>query len=160
MGYRRQMLPRASSNGHTEEGRRLQASLSVREILDRMGGRLPLAVWYDLRDDDGPSPRIPLPPTMVFSIRNGNAKPAIKAIQTLMGVVSGRKHAGMLLETPAGIHAMRMDGATDTILTRPISRMATGLSSTQQVVSNLIDGFDGAARQSEGTCTPAKRGWK
>ena len=33
-----------------------------------------------------------------------------------MSVVSGRKYAGMIPETPAGIYAMRMDGSTDTIL--------------------------------------------
>jgi hypothetical protein len=33
-----------------------------------------------------------------------------------MSVVSGRKYAGMIRETPAGVHAMRLDGPTDTIL--------------------------------------------
>ncbi len=104
----------APSNGHTEEGRRRQASLSVREILTVWAVGFPLAVWYDLRDDGAD----PANPEHNYGLldSNGNAKPAIKAIQTLMGVVSGRKYAGMLLETPAGIHAMRMDGATDTIL--------------------------------------------
>jgi len=33
----------------------------------------------------------------------------------LTGAVSGRKYAGMIQETPVGIHAMRLDGSTDTI---------------------------------------------
>ena len=104
----------APSNGHTEEGRRRQASLSVREILTVWTVGLPLAVWYDLRDD-GTDPANPEHNYGLLD-SSGNEKPAIKAIRTLMSVVSGRKYAGMILETPEGIHAMRMDGATDTIL--------------------------------------------
>jgi hypothetical protein len=40
----------------------------------------------------------------------------MQAIQTLMRAVSVRKYAGMIQETPAGIHAMRLDGSTDTVL--------------------------------------------
>jgi hypothetical protein len=104
----------APSNGHTEEGRRRQASLSVREILTVWTVGLPLAVWYDLRDD-GTDPANPEHNYGLLD-SSGNEKPAIKAIGTLMSVVSGRKYAGMVPETPQGIHAMRMDGSTDTIL--------------------------------------------
>lgn len=45
-------------------------------------------------------------------------KPAMKAIRTLMGVVSNRKYAGVARETPAGIHATRLNGPTDTVLIR------------------------------------------
>jgi hypothetical protein len=34
----------------------------------------------------------------------------------LMGVISGRKYAGMIREVPPGIHAMRLDGPMDTVL--------------------------------------------
>ena len=104
----------APSNGHTEEGRRRQASLSVREILTVWTVGLPLAVWYDLRDD-GPDPANPEHNYGLLD-SSGNEKPAIEAIRTLMSVVSGRKYVGMIPETPEGIHAMRMDGSTDTIL--------------------------------------------
>jgi hypothetical protein len=104
----------APSNGHTEEGRRRQASLSVREILTVWAVGFPLAVWYDLRDDGAD----PANPEHNYGLldSNGNEKPALNAIQGLMSVVGGRKYAGMLQETPTGIHAMRMNGATDTIL--------------------------------------------
>ncbi len=38
------------------------------------------------------------------------------ALRTLMGAVSGRNYAGMLRETPAGMHAMRWDGPADKLL--------------------------------------------
>jgi len=104
----------APSNGHTEEGRHRQASLSVREILTVWAVGLPLAVWYDLRDD-GTDPANPEHNYGLLD-SSGNEKPAIRAIRTLMSVVSGRKYAGMIAETPGAIHAMRMDGLTDTIL--------------------------------------------
>jgi hypothetical protein len=104
----------APSNGHTEEGRRRQASLSVREILTVWTVGLPLAVWYDLRDDGTDPANQEHNYGLLDS--SGNEKPAIRAIQTLMSVVSGRKYGGMIAETPEGIHAMRMDGSTDTIL--------------------------------------------
>jgi hypothetical protein len=38
------------------------------------------------------------------------------AVRTLLGVAGGRKYAGMLAEAPAAMHAMRFDGANDTVL--------------------------------------------
>ena len=104
----------APSNGHSEEGRRRQASLSVREILTVWAVGLPLAVWYDLRDD-GTDPANPEHNYGLLD-SSGDEKPATQAIRTLMSVISGRKYAGMIPETPDGIHAMRMDGSTDTLL--------------------------------------------
>jgi Cellulase (glycosyl hydrolase family 5) len=104
----------APSNGHSEDGRHRQASLSVREILTVGAVGLPLAVWYDLRDD-GTDPANPEHNYGLLD-SSGNEKPAIKAIRTLMSVVSGRRYAGMIQETPEGIHAMRMDGLTDTVV--------------------------------------------
>ena len=87
----------APSNGHTEEGRRRQASLSVREILTVWTVELPVAVWYDLRDD-GTDPANPEHNYGLLD-SSGNEKPAIKAIRTLMSVVRGRNPAGMIPET-------------------------------------------------------------
>jgi hypothetical protein len=74
----------------------------------------PLAVWYDLRDD-GPDAANPDHNYGLLD-SGGNEKPAMKAIQTLMGLVGGHRYAGMAGETPPGLHAMRWDGSTDTIL--------------------------------------------
>lgn len=104
----------APSNGQTKEGRRRQASFAVRELLTVWAARLPLAVWYDLRDD-GTNPANPEHNYGLLD-SSGNEKPAMQAIQTLMRAVSGRKYAGMIQETPAGIHAMQLEGSTDTVL--------------------------------------------
>ena len=104
----------APSNGHTEAGRGRQASLAVREILTVWLLGLPLAAWYDLRDD-GPDPANPEHNYGLLDA-SGNEKPALKAIRTLMSVVSDHKYAGVVRETPAGVHAMRLDGPTDTVM--------------------------------------------
>jgi hypothetical protein len=104
----------APSNGHTDAGRRRQAALAVREILTVWTLGLPLAAWYDLRDD-GPDPANPEDNYGLLD-SSGNEKPAMKAVRTLMDVISGRKYAGMIREMPPGIHAMRLDGPTDTVL--------------------------------------------
>ena len=100
-----------SSNGHSEGGRRRQAGLAVREILTVWSLGLPMGVWYDLRDD-GPDAANPEHNYGLLDV-NGNEKPAMKAVRTLLGAVRGRKYAGMIQETPAGMHAMRLDGAAD-----------------------------------------------
>jgi hypothetical protein len=114
-GYSSANAPRdAPSNGHTEEGRRRQAVLVIREILTVWPVGFPLACLYDLKDDgpDGANPEH----NYGLLDSSGSEKPAMNAVHTLMGAVGGRKYAGMLRETPAGIHAMRFDGATDTIM--------------------------------------------
>jgi hypothetical protein len=102
------------SNGHAGAGLRRQAVLAVREILTVWTAGLPLAVWYDLRDD-GPDR---LNPEHNYGLldSDGNEKPALKAIRNLMGAVNGRKYAGMMQEAPTGLHAMRLDGSADAIL--------------------------------------------
>ncbi|SPF43330.1 exported hypothetical protein [Candidatus Sulfopaludibacter sp. SbA4] len=112
-GYSSANAPKeAPSNGHTEAGRRRQAVLAVRELLTVWAAGLPLAVWYDLRDD-GPDPANPEHNYGLLDASD-NEKPAMRAIGMLMGAVRGRKYAGMIQQTPAGIHAMRLDGAKDT----------------------------------------------
>jgi hypothetical protein len=114
-GYSSANAPKeAPSNGHTPAGRRRQAELAVREILTVWAVGLPLAVLYDLRDD-GPDPANPEQNYGLLD-SNGNEKPAMQAIRTLMNIVKGRKYAGMVQETPVGIHAMRLEGSTDTVL--------------------------------------------
>jgi hypothetical protein len=104
----------APSNGHTEATRRRQAGLAVRELLTVWAVGLPLAVWYDLRDD-GPDSENPEHNYGLLD-SSGNEKPAMIAIRTSMGAVRGRKYAGMLQEAPAGMHAIRLDGSADTLL--------------------------------------------
>ena len=104
----------APSNGHAEGTRARQAALAVREILTDWAVGFPVAVWYDLRDD-GPDAENPEHNYGLLDA-SGNEKSAMKAVRGLMDAVSGRKYAGMIGETPAGIHAMRWDGSTDTVI--------------------------------------------
>jgi hypothetical protein len=71
-------------------------------------------VWYDLRDDgpDGTDPE----KNYGLLDSNGNEKPAMKALLTLMEAVKNRTFTGMVRDTPAGIHAMRLVGPTDTVM--------------------------------------------
>jgi hypothetical protein len=103
-----------NSDGHRVAARSLQAALAVREILTVWAVGLPLAVWYDLRDD-GPDATNPEQNYGLLD-SSGNEKPAMKAVRTLVGAVSGHKYAGMIQEVPAGIHAMRFEGSKETIL--------------------------------------------
>ena len=113
-GYSSADYPKAApSNGHSDEGRGRQASLAVREILTVWAVGFPLAVWYDLRDN-GPDPANP---EQNFGLldSSGNEKPAMQAVRNLTTLLNGRKYAGMIRETPPGIHAMRLDGSGDTL---------------------------------------------
>lgn len=156
-GYSSANAPReAPSNGHTEAGRRRQAVLAVREMLTVWTVGFPLAVWYDLRDD-GPDPANPEHNYGLLD-STGKEKPAMKAIRTLTGTVKDRGFAGMLQETPAGIHAMRLDGTSDTIFIvwndqpgerRPVEYDRRNLISATDLMGNPVktkDGHSGQAR--------------
>jgi hypothetical protein len=101
-------------NGHAQSGRMRQAVFAVRELLTVWAAGFPLAVWYDLRDD-GTSAANPEHNYGLLD-SDGNEKPAMQAIRTLMDAVKGRQFAGLLLETPVGVHAMRLEGSADTVL--------------------------------------------
>jgi hypothetical protein len=99
-------------NGHDPASRMRQAELAVREILTVVAVDLPLAVWYDLRDDgpDGANPE----QNYGLLDSEGEEKPAMQAIRRLLASVRGYKYAGLIQETPAGMHAMRFEGTADT----------------------------------------------
>ena len=129
----------APSNGHTEAGRGRQASFAVREILTVWLLGFPLAAWYDLRDD-GPEPANPEHNFGLLDA-SGNEKPAMQAVRTLMGVISDHKYAGMIREMPPGIHAMRLDGPTDTVLIVWTSQ-PEGRRTIEYTKQNLISATD------------------
>ena len=74
---------------------------------------LPVAVWYDLRDD-GEDPRNPEHNYGLLDPKNA-AKPAMTAINALMRAARDRTYAGMLPDLADGTHAMRIDGKSDRI---------------------------------------------
>jgi hypothetical protein len=104
----------AGSKRHIEASRARQACLAVREILTVWTLGFPLAIWYDLRDDGSDQAN----PEHNYGLldSSGNEKPAMQAVRTMMSAIKGRQFAGMIRETPAGIHAMRFRGSADTVL--------------------------------------------
>jgi len=113
-GYSSVSPSQDGGNGHSAEGRKRQAVLAVRQFLTVWALGMPVAVWYDLRDD-GPDA---MDPEKNYGLldSNDNEKPAMKALLTLMEAVKNRTFTGMVRDTPAGIHAMRLVGPTDTVM--------------------------------------------
>jgi hypothetical protein len=71
-----------------------QAALAVREMLTVWALGLPLAVWYDLRDDvpDRANPEH----NYGLLDASGNEKPAMVAIRNFLGAAGVRKYADMI----------------------------------------------------------------
>ncbi len=100
-------------DGHGDAWRTRQAVLAVREALTTWTLGVPLAVWYDLRDDGIDQANAEHNFGLLDS--DGKEKPAITAIRALSQTAANRKFAGMVRDKPAAIHAMRLDGTSDTI---------------------------------------------
>jgi hypothetical protein len=131
-----------SSNGHSADGRQRQAVLAVRELLTVWALGMPLAVWYDLRDDS-PDGRDPEKNYGLLDTK-GNDKPAMSALLTLMKTAKGRTFVGWVRDTPAGIHAMRFDGTTDTVMVvwsdRPGVQQTVAASKTRLLSVSSLTG--------------------
>ena len=116
-------------DGHSAQGRRRQAVLACREALTVWALGLPVAVWYDLRDD-GDDARNPEHNYGLLDRANGE-KPAMAALRTLLRLAAGRTFAGMVRDLPDGVHAMRLDGAADRVFVmwneQPDARMTLRL---------------------------------
>ncbi len=100
-------------DGHSEAGRMRQAVLGCREALTVWALGLPVAVWYDLRDD-GDDPRNPEHNYGLLDAR-GADKPAMKALRVLSRIAEDHAYSGMVREVPDGVHAMRLEGKDNTI---------------------------------------------
>jgi hypothetical protein len=113
-GYSSVDSSKDSANGHSAAGRHRQAVLAVRELLTVWALGMPLAVWYDLRDDspDGADPE----KNYGLLDAKGTDKPAMSALLALMKTAKDRTFVGWVRDTPAGIHAMRFDGTADTVM--------------------------------------------
>ena len=99
--------------GHGAPGRKRQAVLAARELLTVWALGLPVAAWYDLRDD-GDDPKNPEHNYGLLTAKNED-KPAMRAIRTLTTAAAARTYAGMIRDIPGGVHAMRLDGNGATI---------------------------------------------
>ena len=124
------------ANGHSAAARKRQAVMAARELLTLRAVGLPLAVWYDLRDD-GQDQRNPEHNYGLLDA-DGNEKPALAAIRNLAHLAQNRKYAGMLRAAPPGMHAMRFEGAADIAMVvwtdRPTGRRSVEFS-TRDLVS-------------------------
>ena len=100
-------------DGHGEAWRTRQAVLAVREALTTWTLGISVAVWYDLRDDGTDQTNAEHNFGLLDS--DGKEKPAMKAIRVLSQTAANCKFAGMVRDKPAGMHAMRLDGASDSI---------------------------------------------
>ena len=103
---------------------------------------MPLAVWYDLRDDspDGADPE----KNYGLLDDKGKDKPAMSALLTLMKTAKDRTFVGWVRDTPPGMHAMRLDGTSDTVIIvwNESARRAADRSRIESAPSfcNLADG--------------------
>ena len=100
-------------DGHSAPGRKRQAVLAAREALTVWALGLPMAVWYDLRDD-GDDPKNPEHNYGLLDAKNAD-KPAMTALRALTGIARDHTYAGMVQDMPDGAHAMRLDGSADKI---------------------------------------------
>ncbi|HLJ49038.1 MAG TPA: hypothetical protein VKU01_23650 [Bryobacteraceae bacterium] len=114
LGDRIEIWDTESGYSSTSIGRMSQASLAVRELLTIQSVGFRLAVWYDLRDDGSDASN----PEQNYGLLDstGAAKPAMQAIRNLIAMTKDRKCIGLLEETPSGTHAMRWEGAAETLL--------------------------------------------
>jgi hypothetical protein len=99
------------ADGNSAAGRKRQAVLGCREALTVWALGMPVAVWYDLRDD-GDDPRNGEKNYGLLDRQLGD-KPAMVALRTLMHLAADRTFAGMVADVPDGVHAMRLDGRGD-----------------------------------------------
>jgi hypothetical protein len=100
-------------DGHSEPGRKRQAVLACREVLTVWALALPVAVWYDLRDD-GDDPRNGEKNYGLID-REYADKPAMLALRTLTHLAADHTLAGLVQDVPDGVHAVRLDGASDRV---------------------------------------------
>ncbi len=100
-------------DGHSAAGLDRQAVLACREALAVWALGLPVAVWYDLRDDGG-DPRNPEHNYGLLDA-NGAAKPAMKALRVLAQVAREHTYAGTIRDVPDGAHAMLLESSADQV---------------------------------------------
>lgn len=101
-------------DGHSATARHRQAVLAVRELLSAWLARFPQVVWYDLIDD-GVKPDYNEHNFGLLD-HDGKPKPAYVAVQYLTMAAEGRYSAGLLSGLPQGLHALRLDGVSGSLL--------------------------------------------
>jgi hypothetical protein len=109
-----------------------QPQMVTRELLNACALGFPLIVDYELRDRDAATSTDPEGHFGLIT-QAGAAKPALVAVRTLASLARGRSYVGQIRLANASLHAMRLDGAADTIvalwLDRPAEQVSVGVPS-------------------------------
>ncbi|HET7539026.1 MAG TPA: cellulase family glycosylhydrolase [Polyangiaceae bacterium] len=101
-------------DGHGAAERARQAQLVAREALSAWAVGLPLIVIYNLRDDGTDATNIEHNFGLIQS--DYTEKPALVAVRTLSRLARGRAFAGLLDTGFSKLHAMKYDGASDSVV--------------------------------------------
>ncbi len=167
-------------NGATDAARSFQARMAARTLLANWLYGYPVKVWYSLKDrGTNPNER---EDNFGLLDNAGNPKPSFYAVRTLTNAAKNRVKRGMIDQLPPGIHAVRMDGASDRVIVIwnteptynvPVTFTASGLTAiTDMLGQSLPMQIDGQNRASvtlneaagpvylhySGTCTPTTSG--
>jgi hypothetical protein len=107
-------IAQSTGDGSTAYARNRQAVMVVREVLSSRLMGFPFASYYDIRDDG----MDPLDPEQNFGLiaNDYSDKPAITALRTLKMVAANRILVGTLATQPSNLHALRLDGASNTVV--------------------------------------------
>lgn len=127
---------RPCAQGNTQAKRDRQAVRLARRFLVGLAMGLQVNVWYDLVDDGvDPSNR-----EHHFGLYDTqfNAKPALAAMQTLADA-STQRLAGLVLDLPSGMHALRFQKGTDTVYTVWVDRGSMQLSADTTGLLRALD---------------------
>jgi hypothetical protein len=92
-----------------------QPQLVARELLNAWAQGFPLIVDYELRDRDTATSTDPEGHFGLITLE-GAAKPALAAVRTLASLARGHTYAGQIALANASLHAMRLDGADNTVV--------------------------------------------
>lgn len=137
-------------DGHSSEGRHRQAVLAIREALTAWALGVPVAAWYDLRDD-GDDPRNPEHNYGLLDSR-GMDKPAMSALRKLTEIADNHTYSGMLPDAPDGAHVMRLSGGKDNVFAiwsdQPDARMTVHIPAQKFVSAANLVGEPVKAKQS------------
>ena len=138
-------------DGHSPAGRKRQAVLACREALTIWALGVPVAVWYDLRDD-GDDPRNPEHNYGLLDSQ-GVAKPAMKVLRTLASLADHHSFAGTIRNVTDGAHAMRLDGDRDIVFVawsdQPDSRITLQVPNQSFISATDLMGAPLKLRQSK-----------
>ena len=127
------------SGGTTAAARNTQAAMVVREILAAKIMGFPLAIYYDIRDD-GTDPANAEHNFGLLANDYGD-KPAIHALRTLKSFATNRTFVGSLATQPTSLHALRLDGSTDTVVVLWSDQPGAQVSVSLPVSATAFDMF-------------------